>query len=61
MGLEMKYFVLKPSGNNEHARASRAAMQAYEIHAVWPHSHYLPSKTRAAIDALTAEVPPLIE
>jgi DNA-binding transcriptional LysR family regulator len=38
-----------------------APTQAYEIHAVWPHSRYLPSKTRAAIDALAAEVPPLLD
>ena len=28
-----------------------------EIYAVWPQSHYLPTKTRAAIDALAAEIP----
>lgn len=28
-GLEMKYFVLKPSGSNRYARASRVAMRAY--------------------------------
>lgn len=28
-GLEMKYFVLKPHGNDLHAKASRAAMLAY--------------------------------
>lgn len=27
--LEMKYFVLRPKGNDEHAIASRVAMQAY--------------------------------
>src|SRR5262245_11165465 len=27
-----------------------------EIHAVWPHTRYLPSKTRAAIDALAREI-----
>jgi DNA-binding transcriptional LysR family regulator len=32
-----------------------------EIHAVWPYSRYLPSKTRAAIDALAAEVPALLD
>jgi DNA-binding transcriptional LysR family regulator len=31
-----------------------------EIHAVWPHTRYLPSKTRAAIDALVAAIPPLL-
>ncbi|HET9483800.1 MAG TPA: LysR family transcriptional regulator [Xanthomonadales bacterium] len=30
------------------------------IHAVWPQSRMLPSKLRVAIDALVAEVPPLI-
>ena len=28
-GLEMKYFVVKPRGNNEFAKASRNAMRAY--------------------------------
>jgi DNA-binding transcriptional LysR family regulator len=28
-----------------------------EIHAVWPQTRFLPAKTRAAIDMLTAEVP----
>lgn len=28
-----------------------------EIYAVWPQSHYLPTKTRTAIDALAAEIP----
>ncbi len=28
-----------------------------EIHAVWPHSRYLPAKTRAAIDVLLAQMP----
>ena len=28
-GLIMKYFVLKPKGNDEYARASRVAMRAY--------------------------------
>jgi hypothetical protein len=28
-GLLMKYFVLKPNGDNEHAIASRSAMRAY--------------------------------
>lgn len=30
------------------------------IHLVWPHSRYLPSKTRAAIDALAEAIPPLL-
>jgi DNA-binding transcriptional LysR family regulator len=34
--------------------------QPGEIHAVWPHTHYLPSKTRAAIDALVAEIPAML-
>lgn len=29
MGLEMKYFVLKPRGKDPYARASRIAMKAY--------------------------------
>ena len=28
-GLQMKYFVLRPKGNNPFARASRAAMRTY--------------------------------
>jgi DNA-binding transcriptional LysR family regulator len=33
---------------------------ATEIHAVWPQTRYLPSKTRAAIDALVADIPAMI-
>ena len=29
MGLEMKYFVLKPRGTDQHAKASRAAIRQY--------------------------------
>ena len=28
-GLEMKYFVLKPRGNDDYAKASRSAMRDY--------------------------------
>lgn len=28
-----------------------------DIHAVWPHTRYMPAKTRAALDALAAEIP----
>ncbi len=31
-----------------------------DVHAVWPQSRYLPTKTRAAIDALVAEVPAML-
>jgi len=31
-----------------------------DIHLVWPQNRYLPAKTRAAIDALAAEIPRLI-
>lgn len=31
-GLMMKYFVLKPSGDDAYAKASRAAMRAYASH-----------------------------
>ena len=31
-GLQMKYFVLKPNGNDAYAKASRAAMRAYANH-----------------------------
>ena len=30
-GLLMKYFVLKPAGDDMHARASRAAMRTYAL------------------------------
>jgi DNA-binding transcriptional LysR family regulator len=33
---------------------------ANEIHAVWPHTSYLPSKARVAIDALIADMPPML-
>ncbi len=32
--LQLKYFVLKPKGNNIYAEASRIAIQAYAYH-VW--------------------------
>lgn len=48
----------------QHARAGQLeivmgcdSLPATEIHVVWPQSHYLPTKTRAAIDALVAEIP----
>lgn len=31
-GLQMKYFVLKPHGDDAYAKASRAAMRAYANH-----------------------------
>ncbi|GAI86312.1 unnamed protein product [marine sediment metagenome] len=31
-GLKMKYFVLKPSGDDRYAVASRKAMRAYALH-----------------------------
>lgn len=31
-----------------------------DVHAVWPQSRYLPSKTRVAIDALVEEIPKII-
>jgi len=37
-----------------------AELESSDIHAVWPHSRYLPSKTRAAIDALARELPRLL-
>jgi len=33
---------------------------ANDIHAVWPRTRYLPSKTRVAIDALAAEIPAML-
>ncbi len=48
----------------KHARAGElelvmncGSLLATEIYAVWPQSHYLPIKTRTAIDALVAEIP----
>jgi DNA-binding transcriptional LysR family regulator len=50
-----------------HVRAGELALVmdservlATEIHAVWPQTRYLPSKTRAAIDALVAEIPAMV-
>jgi DNA-binding transcriptional LysR family regulator len=50
-----------------HARAGELALVmnservlGTEIHAVWPKTKYLPSKIRAAIDALVAEIPALM-
>jgi DNA-binding transcriptional LysR family regulator len=34
--------------------------QPQDIHAVWPQTRYLSSKTRRAIDALVAEIPAMI-
>jgi len=31
-GLQMKYFVLKPKGDDKYAEASRKAMRAYATH-----------------------------
>ncbi|WP_266157280.1 LysR family transcriptional regulator [Dyella silvatica] len=39
---------------------SHEHVQGSDIHAVWPHTRYLPSKTRAAIDALVREIPAMI-
>jgi DNA-binding transcriptional LysR family regulator len=33
---------------------------AKDVHAVWPRTRYMPSKTRAAIDALAARLPALL-
>ena len=33
---------------------------AFDVHALWPQGRYLPSKTRAAIDALTARLPAML-
>lgn len=48
----------------KHARAGELVrvidcdrMQPVDIFAIWPHSHFLPNKTRVAIDALVAEIP----
>ena len=38
-----------------------AAVETSEIHVVWAPNRYLPSKTRVTIDALVAEVSPLLE
>jgi DNA-binding transcriptional LysR family regulator len=31
-----------------------------EIHALWPHTRYMPAKTRAAVDALAEEIPTML-
>ncbi len=33
-GLEMKYFVLKPGGDDKYAAASRSAMRRYAAHII---------------------------
>ena len=38
----------------------RCGVRPQDIHAVWPTTRYLPLKTRCAIDALVAEIPPMI-
>jgi hypothetical protein len=38
MSLEMKYFVLKPRGDNIFAKASRAAMRTY-AKVIWEHDY----------------------
>jgi DNA-binding transcriptional LysR family regulator len=50
-----------------HVRAGELAMVmdskrvlATDIHAVWPQTRYLPSKTRAAIEALAKEIPEMM-
>ncbi|HEY9271462.1 LysR family transcriptional regulator, partial [Achromobacter sp.] len=35
-------------------------LASQEVHAMWPQARYLPSKTRAAIDALAARVPAML-
>jgi DNA-binding transcriptional LysR family regulator len=40
--------------------ADTEGSMAIEIHALWPHTRYMPSKTRAAVDALAAEVPAML-
>lgn len=34
--------------------------QTVDVHAIWPHSPFLPTKTRAAIDRLAADLPPAL-
>lgn len=38
----------------------RCGVRPQDIHAVWPKTRYLPLKTRCAVDALVAEIPPMI-
>ncbi|HMG49374.1 MAG TPA: LysR family transcriptional regulator, partial [Inquilinus sp.] len=33
----------------------------FDVHALWPQSRHLPSKTRAAIDALAARLPAMLD
>jgi len=47
--------------NNRLALAARRAeRKEYDDHVVWPQTRYLPLKTRCAIDALVAAIPPMI-
>ena len=48
-------FFVRFDGPVDHRRS-----RPMEIHVVWPHTRYLPSKTRAAIDALAEAIPPLL-
>jgi hypothetical protein len=46
MGLEMKYFVLKPKGNNPYAHAARKAMLVY-ARSIEDHNQDLATELRA--------------
>ena len=49
-GLIMKYFVLKPKGNHQYAKASRVAMKAYADEIANENQH-LASELKAWADA----------
>lgn len=56
-GLQMKYFVLKPSGDDAYAKASRAAMRAYAIRIMEEN----PELARELTDWANTETPALNE
>lgn len=54
-GLQMKYFVLKPAGNDEYAKASRAAMRQYARMIEWVNPE-LANDLRKWADSETPEI-----
>lgn len=52
-GLEMKYFVLKPKGDNPYARASRSALLAYASEI----NNTNPEMARELVDWVDNEIP----
>ena len=54
-GLLMKYFVLKPKGNDIYAEASRKAMRAYAAHIIGENEQFA-NELRAWADGETSEL-----